>query len=168
MFNVRALLNLYNHVDLKIFTHHEHSRGSMLLIPRKYDYVVLLYKWSSGEDKLTNAWVEILVFFLVMILWLIKVRKSSCKAFVHCSSLLSLSLSILGKKREWNRLSDTMRQKTDGQMERINHLLKEYLRPYVSASQQNWVALLDTTQFCYNLHKSFVTEISPFEIILGK
>ena len=33
---------------------------------------------------------------------------------------------------------------TDGQKERINHLLEEYLRHYVTASQWNWVALLDT------------------------
>ena len=28
---------------------------------------------------------------------------------------------------------------TDGQTERINHLLEEYLRHYVTASQRNWI-----------------------------
>ena len=36
------------------------------------------------------------------------------------------------------------------------------------ASQRNWVTLLDTAQFCYNLHKSSTTEMIPFEIVLGK
>ena len=57
---------------------------------------------------------------------------------------------------------------TDGQTERINHLLEENMRHYVIASQQNWVTLLDTAQFCYNLHKSSAIEMSPFEIILGR
>ena len=38
----------------------------------------------------------------------------------------------------------------------------------MTASQRNWVALLDTAQFCYNLHKSSSTEMTPFEIVLGK
>ncbi|KAF3662453.1 hypothetical protein FXO37_12442 [Capsicum annuum] len=56
---------------------------------------------------------------------------------------------------------------TDGQIERINHLLEEYLRHYVTASQRNWADLLDTMQFCYNLHRSSATEKSPFELVLG-
>ena len=32
------------------------------------------------------------------------------------------------------------------------------------ASQKNWVDLLDATQFCYNLHRSSSTGMSPFEI----
>lgn len=33
----------------------------------------------------------------------------------------------------------------DGQTERINCLLEEYLRHYVSISQRNWLELLDNT-----------------------
>ncbi|KAG6526884.1 hypothetical protein ZIOFF_008971 [Zingiber officinale] len=51
---------------------------------------------------------------------------------------------------------------------RINHVLEEYLRHYVTASQKNWLGLLDSAQFCYNLHKSSATEKSPFEIVLGE
>ena len=56
----------------------------------------------------------------------------------------------------------------DGQTERINALLEEYLRHYVTATQRNWLELLDSAQFSYNLHKSSATELSPFELILGK
>lgn len=57
---------------------------------------------------------------------------------------------------------------TDGQDERINALLEEYFRHYVTASQNNWVSLMDTAQFCYNLHKSSSTGMSPFEIATGQ
>ena len=36
------------------------------------------------------------------------------------------------------------------------------------ASQRNWIALVDIAQFYCNLHKSSATEMSPFEIVLGK
>jgi len=55
----------------------------------------------------------------------------------------------------------------DGQTERINALLEEYLRHYVTAMQRNWLELLDSAQFCYNLQKSSATEASPFELVLG-
>ena len=38
----------------------------------------------------------------------------------------------------------------------------------MTASQRNWAILLDTAQFCNNLHKSSTTEMSPFEIVLGR
>ncbi|KAG6472970.1 hypothetical protein ZIOFF_070450 [Zingiber officinale] len=57
---------------------------------------------------------------------------------------------------------------TDGQTERINHVLEKYLWHYVIASQKNWLELLDSAQFCYNLHKSSSMEMSPFEIVLGE
>lgn len=57
---------------------------------------------------------------------------------------------------------------TDEQTKKINHLLKEYLRLYVTASQRNWIELLDSTaQFCYNLQRSSAIENSLFELVLG-
>ena len=32
--------------------------------------------------------------------------------------------------------------------------------------QRNWLELLDSTQFCYNLQKSLATKASPFELVL--
>ncbi|KAG8366490.1 hypothetical protein BUALT_Bualt17G0085400 [Buddleja alternifolia] len=65
------------------------------------------------------------------------------------------------------KFSTAYHPQTDGQMEQINQLLEEYLRHYVSASQKNWVELLDMAQFCYNLLKSSATGISPFELVYG-
>ncbi|KAL0452906.1 UNVERIFIED_CONTAM: hypothetical protein Slati_1268700 [Sesamum latifolium] len=54
---------------------------------------------------------------------------------------------------------------TDGQTERVNALVEDYLRHYVMASQRNWVDLLDLAQFSYNLQKSSTTGMSPFELV---
>ncbi|KAK4383414.1 Transposon Ty3-I Gag-Pol polyprotein [Sesamum angolense] len=57
------------------------------------------------------------------------------------------------------KFSTANHPQTDGQTERVNALVEDYLRDYVSASQRNWVDLLDVPQFSYNLHKSSATEL---------
>ncbi|KAG6515906.1 hypothetical protein ZIOFF_026344 [Zingiber officinale] len=66
------------------------------------------------------------------------------------------------------KFSTANHPQTDGQTKRINHVLEEYLRHYVTASQKNWLGLLDSAQFYYNLNKSSATEKNPFEIVLGE
>lgn len=65
------------------------------------------------------------------------------------------------------KFSTTNYPQMDGQAERVNALLKEYLRHYVSATQQNWLELMDVAQLSYNLHQSSVTGKSPFEVVIG-
>ncbi|CAN6455079.1 unnamed protein product [Victoria cruziana] len=64
--------------------------------------------------------------------------------------------------------STSFHPQTDGQTERINALLKQYLRHFVSVNQKNWVKLLDVAQFCYNLQKSESSGHSPFEVATGQ
>lgn len=52
------------------------------------------------------------------------------------------------------KFSTGYRPQTDGQIVRMNALLEDYLRHYVSTSQKNWLELLDVAQFAYNMHKS--------------
>ncbi|KAL0423510.1 UNVERIFIED_CONTAM: Transposon Ty3-I Gag-Pol polyprotein [Sesamum radiatum] len=66
------------------------------------------------------------------------------------------------------KFSTANHPQTDGQTERVNALVEDYLRHYVSASQRNWVDLLDVAQFSYNLHKSSATGMSPFELAYGR
>ncbi|KAJ0035683.1 hypothetical protein Pint_25550 [Pistacia integerrima] len=66
------------------------------------------------------------------------------------------------------KFSTANHPQTDGQTKRVNALLEEYLQHYVTASQRNWLELLDSAQFCYNLHKSSSTELGPFELVLGQ
>ena len=64
--------------------------------------------------------------------------------------------------------STSFHPQTDGQTERINGMLEEYLRHFVSANQRDWVDLLDAAQFCYNLQKSESSGHSPFEVATGQ
>lgn len=50
------------------------------------------------------------------------------------------------------KLSMANHPQTDGQMKRMNQLLEEHLRHYVSASQKDCMGLLEITQFSYNVH----------------
>ena len=65
------------------------------------------------------------------------------------------------------KFSTANHPQTNGQTERVNALLEEYLRHFVTASQKNWVDLLDAAQFCYNIHRSSSTGVSPFELATG-
>ncbi|KAL0388133.1 UNVERIFIED_CONTAM: Transposon Ty3-G Gag-Pol polyprotein [Sesamum radiatum] len=66
------------------------------------------------------------------------------------------------------KFSTANHPQTDGQTERVNALVEDYLRHYVSASQRNWVDLLDVAQFSYNLHKSSATGMSRFKLAYGQ
>ena len=65
-------------------------------------------------------------------------------------------------------VSSSYHPQTDGQTERFNCMLEEYLRHFVTARQRNWSQLLDVAQFCFNAHTSSSTGKSPFEIVCGR
>ena len=60
-----------------------------------------------------------------------------------------------------HKLSTSFHPQTDGQTERTNQTLEQYLRAYVNYRQDNWVQLLPLAQFAFNNSKC-VTGISPF------
>jgi hypothetical protein len=50
----------------------------------------------------------------------------------------------------------------DGQTERVNQTLEQYLRIYCNFQQDNWHTLLPIAEFCYNNTLSSTTGVSPF------
>src|ERR1700720_169877 len=52
--------------------------------------------------------------------------------------------------------------KGDGQTERTNQTLEQYLRIYCNYQQDNWYELLALAEFAYNNAPSATTGISPF------
>ena len=66
---------------------------------------------------------------------------------------------LLGIKRN---LSTAFHPQTDGQTERVNQQLEQYLRIFTSYQQDEWVQLLPMAEFSYNnvIHSS--TNMSPF------
>jgi hypothetical protein len=61
-----------------------------------------------------------------------------------------------------SKLSTAFHPQTDGQTERTNQTLEQYLRCYVNYRQDNWVGLLPMAQFAYNSASTETTKVSPF------
>src|SRR5437588_5849652 len=60
------------------------------------------------------------------------------------------------------RLSTAYHPQTDGQTERTNGILEQYLRAYVNYQQDNWMELLATAEFAYNNSYQETIRTSPF------
>jgi transposase InsO family protein len=60
------------------------------------------------------------------------------------------------------RLSTAFHPETDGQTERVNAIMEQYLRAYVNYQQDDWVQFLPMAEFAANNHISETTGISPF------
>jgi len=57
---------------------------------------------------------------------------------------------------------------TDGQTERVNQELEQYLRLYCNYRQNNWAEWLSIAEFSYNNQIHFSTGQSPFLVNLGR
>ena len=66
---------------------------------------------------------------------------------------------ILSIKR---KLSTAYHPETDGQSERSNQWLEEYLRLFISYDQKDWVPWLPCAEFSHNAAESATTRMSPF------
>lgn len=64
-------------------------------------------------------------------------------------------------------LSTAYHPQTDGQTERINAVLEQYLRCYCDYNQDNWYYLLPLAEFAYNNSKSTSTGYTPFMMNYG-
>src|SRR5262249_10578739 len=65
-------------------------------------------------------------------------------------------------------LSSSFHPQTDGQTERMNRTLEQYLRMYVDYRQTNWDELLPLAEFAINNHTSSSTGFSPFYLNYGR
>jgi hypothetical protein len=59
-------------------------------------------------------------------------------------------------------LSTAFHPETDGQTERLNAILEEYLRAYITYLQDDWAEWLPLAEFAANSNRSDTTGISPF------
>ncbi len=69
--------------------------------------------------------------------------------------------TYLAKQGTKGKLSTSFHPETDGQTERINQIVEQYLRFYANKLQSNWVELLPTAQLAYNSATSSTTKVSP-------
>jgi hypothetical protein len=66
------------------------------------------------------------------------------------------------------KMSTSFRPQTDGQTERVNSVIQQFLKNYVVVDQQDWVDHLDLAEFCYNNSEHSATGATPFQIVTGK
>jgi hypothetical protein len=61
-----------------------------------------------------------------------------------------------------HRLSTSFHPQTDGQTERQNQTMEQYLRAFATYEQDNWVDLLPLAEFAYNNSVHVSTRLTPF------
>lgn len=61
-----------------------------------------------------------------------------------------------------SHLSTAFHPQTDGQTERVNAILEQYLRGYISYQQDDWFDFLALAEFAYNNSISATTKVTPF------
>ncbi len=66
------------------------------------------------------------------------------------------------------KMSTTFRPQMDGQTERVNLVIQQFLRNYVATDQQDWVDHLEVAEFCYNNSEHSATGSTPFQMVTGK
>ena len=64
-------------------------------------------------------------------------------------------------------ISTAFHPRTDGQTERMNCWIEDYLRQFVIGRQNNWSALLPVAEFAHNSWKHEHTKHTPHELITG-
>ena len=80
------------------------------------------------------------------------------------SEFWSSLMHLLGVK---HKLSTAFHPQTDGQTERVNRVLEEYLRHYVNPSQDDWDEYLSLAEFAYNNSVHEATGATPFFLNFG-
>jgi len=66
------------------------------------------------------------------------------------------------------KLSTAYHPQMDGQIERTNQELKQYLRVFIDHRQKQWLDWLGTAEFAYNNKIHTTTKTSPFKINYGQ
>ena len=69
---------------------------------------------------------------------------------------------LMGRLDVRFRKSTAFHPQTDGQTERVNQSLEQYLRQYCNYKQDNWNDLLPLAEYAHNNSVTIATQISPF------
>jgi len=67
-----------------------------------------------------------------------------------------------------SKLSTAFHLQTDGQMERVNQELEQYLRMFIDHRQEQWPEWLGTAEFAYNNKVHSSTQTTPFKANYGQ
>ena len=65
------------------------------------------------------------------------------------------------------KMSTAFHPETDGQTERVNQTLEQYIHSYCSYQQDDWASLLPLAEYAYNTPLSESSKATPFDINYG-
>ncbi|TYK28654.1 reverse transcriptase [Cucumis melo var. makuwa] len=133
----------------------------LVIIDRFSKYATFIPTTKHCSAEMTAQ----LFFKHVVKLWGVPISIVSDRDGRFIGSFWTELFSFLGTSLN---ISSSYHPQTDGQTERFNCMLEEYLRHFVNARQKNWVQLLDVAQFYFNAQTSSSTGRSPFEIVSGR
>jgi hypothetical protein len=88
----------------------------------------------------------------------------SDRGSIFTSSFWAEIAKLSGIRRD---LSTAYHPQTDGQTERTNQVLEQYLRCYLDYDMDNWVELLPLAEFAHNTQHHSALGMSPFEATYG-
>ena len=88
----------------------------------------------------------------------------SDRGVVFTSKFTQAILKSLNVKQ---KLSTAFHPQTDGQTERVNSVLEQYLRCFINYQQSNWDEYLPIARFAYNNSKHSSTDTTPFYAVYG-
>jgi hypothetical protein len=71
------------------------------------------------------------------------------------------------KARTKLKFSIVFHPQTNGQAEKMNEMLNQYLYNHIVSDHKDWGGHLGLVEFCYNFTKHLATKMSPFELALG-
>jgi transposase InsO family protein len=124
----------------------------------KYAYFIP-YKEASTAEEMAYAFVRIVVSQHGLPRQLITDRDKLFTSKFWTTLMRHLDIK--------HKLSTAFHPQTDGQTERVNQTLEQYLRCYVNHQQDDWVKWLPTAQWAYNSATSEGTSTTPFENNFG-
>jgi hypothetical protein len=81
--------------------------------------------------------------------------------------ILTFWKSLIGKLRVYYKILTLFYPQTNGQTERVNQIVEQYIRCFTNYGQTNWVKLLPIAQFVYNSVLYEVTKTVLFKAVLG-
>ena len=119
----------------------------------KYCYFIAYHEVFTAEN-LAYMFLKIIIFKHEILDEMISNRDKLFKSKFWRSLMKQIEIHY--------KLSTIYHSQKNEQTERMNQILKQYLRHYVNYRQINWVTLLSIAQFIYNTTCIDITKISSF------
>ena len=125
----------------------------------KYSYFIA-YKEAMNAEQL-----GMIVYDRIIRYYGILATITSDRDKLFTSNYQKTLIGLLGIKQT---MSTAFYLQTDGQTERSNQTLEQYLRYYINSTQNNQVLLLPVAQLAINNHVSDTIGVSPYRANFGK